>query len=279
MMIQNLNVAVAQINSDLLNLDANLEVHRHYAEQARQKGTDLLLFPELSLTGYQVGRNAPDIAMRRDDPVLRSLAQSADGMTLVVGFVERARAGELYNAMAYLRDGEVLYVHRKINLPTYGGLEEGKWFHSGSRIANVAIQDDWEASCLICADLWNPALTHCAFLKQPEVMLAPINSASGVVSENFSNENNWKINVSFYAMIYGTPMMMANRYGHEKDLWFWGGSCILGPKGETLAAADDKEGIIYATLDQAAIDRARFEMPTVRDSNTRLIRRLLEDHY
>lgn len=278
-MITNLNVAVAQINSRLLDIAANLEIHIRYAEQAREAGAELLLFPELSLTGYQVGREAPVVAMRRDAPELQELAKCATGITLVVGFVERARAGELYNAMAYLREGEVIHVHRKINLPTYGGLEEGKWFHSGSRIINVAIREHWESSCLICADLWNPALTHCAFLNQPELMLAPINSASGVVSENFSNEDNWKTNVSFYAMIYGTPVLMANRYGHEKDLWFWGGSRILGPKGETLAAAGDEECIIYAELDQHTIDRARFEMPTVRDSNTRLIRRLLEDHY
>ncbi|NMT64778.1 nitrilase-related carbon-nitrogen hydrolase [Marinobacter orientalis] len=278
-MITNLNVAVAQINCQLLDVEANLERHREYASQARQNGAEVLLFPELSLTGYQVGRNAPSVAMRSDDPALLDLAKHAKGITLVVGFVERARAGELYNAMAYLRDGRVIHVHRKINLPTYGGLDEGKWFHSGSQIGNVALREHWESSCLICADLWNPALTHCAFLKQPELMLAPINSASGVVSENFSNEDNWKINVSFYAMIYGTPVLMANRYGHEEDLWFWGGSCILGPKGEILAAADDGECIIQAELDQRAIDRARFEMPTVRDSNTRLIRRLLEDHY
>lgn len=278
-MITNLNVAVAQINCQLLDVEANLERHRDYANQARQKGAEVLLFPELSLTGYQVGRNAPTVAMRSDDPALLDLAKQAKGITLVVGFVERARAGELYNAMAYLRDGRVIHVHRKINLPTYGGLDEGKWFHSGSQIGNVALREHWESSCLICADLWNPALTHCAFLKQPELMLAPINSASGVVSENFSNEDNWKINVSFYAMIYGTPVLMANRYGHEEDLWFWGGSCILGPKGEILAAAGDGECIIQAELDQGAIDRARFEMPTVRDSNTRLIRRLLEDHY
>ncbi len=276
-MITNLNVAVAQINCELLDVASNLERHREYAEIARLNGADLLLFPELSLTGYQVGPDAPTIAMRHDDPALLGLARQARGITLVVGFVERARAGELYNAMAYLRDGAVVHVHRKINLPTYGGLEEGKWFHSGAEINNVEIRRHWESSCLICADLWNPALTHCAFLKQPELMLAPINSASGVVSENFSNEDNWKTNVSFYSMIYGTPVILANRLGHEKDLWFWGGSCILGPKGEVLAAAEDSECIIQAELNQMDIDRARFEMPTVRDSNTRLIRRLLEE--
>lgn len=277
-MAPTLTVAVAQINSDLLDLKANLASHQRYVEQARNQGAELVLFPELSLTGYQVADKALSVAMRRDDPVLLSLAQHAVGITVVAGFVECAKAGELYNAMAYLRDGEVIYVHRKINLPTYGALEEGKWFHRGNEVANVAIKTEWDATCLICADLWNPALAHCAFLKRPDLMLAPINSASGVVSEDFSNEANWKINIGFYAMIYGTPVLMANRYGFEKDLYFWGGSCIVGPRGEVLAQAGDEECLLYAELEQTGIELARFEMPTVRDANTSLIRRLLKHH-
>lgn len=180
--------------------------------------------------------------------------------------------------MAYLRDGQVLHVQRKINLPTYGGLEEGKWFHSGQHLNTVEIKPDWNTSCLICADLWNPALTHCAMLQRPEILLAPINSASGVVSEDFSNEKNWITNVSFYAMMYGTPVLMANRFGREKELSFWGGSCILGPKGEMLAKAEDRDMLIYAELDRKGIGAARFDMPTVRDANTDLIRKFLANY-
>lgn len=273
-----LNVAVAQINCQLNDVAANLEKHAHYIRQARDLGAGLLLFPELSLTGYQVGRQTPAVAMHRDDPRLTRLASLAPDMSVVAGFVERAGPGEFYNAMAYLKGGSVVHVHRKINLPTYGALEEGKWFHRGCEVHSVEVREHWRASCLICADLWNPALAHCAFLQRPELMLAPINSASGVVSEHFSNEDNWQVNLRFYAMMYGTPVVMANRYGTEQDIRFWGGSCILGPAGETLAEAEDGEGLIQAELDVAGIERARFDMPTVRDADTRLIRQLLKAH-
>ena len=115
-------------------------------------------------------------------------------------------------------------------------------------------------------------------LQRPEILLAPINSASGVVSEDFSNEQNWVTNVSFYAMMYGTPVLLANRFGREKELSFWGGSCILGPKGEVLAKADDREMLIFAELDRKRIGTARFDMPTVRDANTALIRKFLADY-
>jgi predicted amidohydrolase len=113
-------------------------------------------------------------------------------------------------------------------------------------------------------------------LRRPELLLAPVNSASAIVSEAFSNENNWQTNVTFYAMLYGIPVLMANRYGAEGDAWFWGGSRILGPRGEVLAQADDRECLISATLDLASIAAARFDHPAMRDANTPLIRRLLD---
>ncbi|ANG63847.1 NAD+ synthetase [Marinobacterium aestuarii] len=273
---EHLRVAVAQYNPGLLAIDANFSRHADLIRQAQHDDQELLLFPELSLTGYQLGRQTPDAAMGRDDARLLELARIAPEMTLVLGFVEQASPGEYYNAIAYLRGGQVIKVYRKINLPTYGGLEEGKWYHPGEDLAQVECKPQWQASGLICADLWNPALVHCAMLRRPELLLAPVNSASGIVSQDFSNEQNWETNIRFYAMLYGVPVLMANRYGAEGDAWFWGGSRILGPRGEVLAQAEDRECLISATLDLPSIAAARFDHPAMRDANTPLIKRLLD---
>ncbi|MCW4151511.1 ABC transporter permease subunit [Halomonas sp. 18H] len=100
-------------------------------------------------------------------------------------------------------------------------------------------------------------------------------SASGIVSDDFSNEQNWALNVRFYAMTYGTPVIMANRYGPEGASHFWGGSRILGPGGELLATADDRETLVAAHLSRTAIAKARFELPTHRDADTPLVRDLM----
>ncbi|WP_010323724.1 nitrilase-related carbon-nitrogen hydrolase [Marinobacterium stanieri] len=268
-------VGVVQLNSELLALESNLSAHADWIRTAESESIELLLFPELSLTGYQLGRRTPEAAMRADDERLKSLARIAPNMTVVVGFVEQASPGEYYNAVAYLKQGEIAAVYRKINLPTYGGLEEGKWYHSGEDLVQMECKPNWNASTLICADLWNPALVHCAMLRRPELLLAPVNSASAIVSDEFSNENNWQTNVSFYAMLYGVPVLMANRYGAEGDAWFWGGSRILGPRGEILAQAEDRECLISAELDLNSIAAARFDHPAMRDANTPLIQRLL----
>jgi predicted amidohydrolase len=276
MSVPSIAVTVAQYNPELLALETNFSAHADLIRQAERSGAELLLFPELSLTGFQLGRRTPEVAMRRDDARLLELARLAPPMLVVLGFVEEASPGEYYNAIAYLQGGRVIDVYRKINLPTYGGLEEGKWYHEGDDLVLVECKPHWRTCGLICADLWNPALVHCAMLRRPELLLAPVNSASAIVSEAFSNENNWQTNVTFYAMLYGIPVLMANRYGAEGDAWFWGGSRILGPRGEVLALAEDRTCLISATLDLASITAARFDHPAMRDANTPLIRRLLD---
>ncbi|MDZ7809600.1 MAG: nitrilase-related carbon-nitrogen hydrolase [Arhodomonas sp.] len=109
-------------------VETNLQRHAEWITAARNAGVELLVFPELSLTGYALGRNALAVAMRRDDARLGRLAEASGAMTTTVGFVEEAAPGELFNAAAVLRDGRVIAVHRKVNPPTYGGLGEGKIF-------------------------------------------------------------------------------------------------------------------------------------------------------
>ncbi|TLF52771.1 NAD+ synthetase [Halomonas urmiana] len=270
-----LRVGAAQINAALGDVDANLERHREMIAQARRAGLELLVFPELSLTGYSLGNQVIELACPAHDPRLTDLAREAGEMQTVVGFVEEASPGEYYNALAILQHGELQAVHRKLNLPTYGGLEEGKLFTHGSEFTQGTVQPGWSATSLICADLWNPGLVHAALLARPAVLCAPINSASGIVSQDFSNEQNWAVNLHFYAMTYGTPVIMANRYGPEGESHFWGGSRILGPRGEILAQAEDREMLIEATLSRTAIARARFELPTHRDADTPLVRDLM----
>ncbi len=268
-------VGAAQINCMLGEVDTNIEHHLSLIEKARGQGLELLVFPELSLTGYGLASRVMQVAMPLEDPRLASLAQASGDMQTVVGFVEEASPGEYYNALAILQDGEILAVHRKLNLPTYGGLEEGKWFCHGEDLTFAQVRPGWTSTQMICADLWNPALVHAALLARPTVLCAPINSASGIVSEEFSNEQNWLLNIRFYAMTYGTPVIMANRFGPEGASHFWGGSRILGPRGEVLAEAEDREMLITAELSRTAIAKARFELPTHRDADTPLIRELM----
>lgn len=264
--------AVAQIDCALGELDRNVDIHLDLIAEACKAGYELLLFPELSLTGYQLGERTLDIALRRNDPKLLKLAEASRDINVAFGFVEEGDGAQFYNTMALVRDGQLMSVHRKLNLPNYGNLAEGKFFAAGRRVKVAAIADPWRAGLLICADLWNPALVHLAMLQGATMLLAPVNSALGAVGGQFSNPDGWDLALRFYAMMYGTPILMANRYGNEGDTHFWGGSRILDPYGKVLATAPDGHiGLIGAELSYADVRRARFNLPTLRDSNPELI--------
>lgn len=268
-----MKVGVAQVDSTIGALRDNADKHRQFIRDARAQGLDLLLFPELSLTGYDLNHSTQEVALFADDPLFKELAAEAKDMTVVLGFVEEGPAAQFYNAAVVLRDGEILFKHRKINLPTYGNLHEGKWFASGRYVETVELSKHWRAGLLICADLWNPALVNLASMHGATMLLAPINSAVDAVSTEFNNPHGWDLASRFYAMIYGMPVIMANRVGVENGARFWGGSRIIDPFGEVLADAGEEETLIAAELDFEAVRTARVQLPTVRDSNFGLVLR------
>ncbi len=271
-----LKVAVAQIESVVGDLSANLRKHLDVIAEARAAGTDLLLFPELSLTGYIAGKDALACAILRTDPMVREIAAASGAMYTVFGCIEEGPAAQFHNACFAVRNGGLVFLHHKVNLPTYGALEEGKHFAAGRYVETFALAPRWRASILICADLWNPALVHLAAVHGTTVLMAPISSAVEAVGIEFDNAEGWDRVLGFYAMIYGMPAMVANRVGEEGDLHFWGGSRILDPFGRIVAKAGKEEALITGVLDYQNVRQARYRLPTLRDSNLDLILRETE---
>jgi len=269
-----LRVAVAQIDSALGDLRGNTNKHLELIRRAADAGVEVLLFPELSLTGYQLGGRVPDVAMPREHEIIKLLAQAAPNMTVLVGFVEEGPAAQYFNATAALRDGRLVFIHRKLNLPTYGSLEEGKLFASGSYVETFPVHGRWRGGVMICADLWNPALVHLAMVHGTTLLFAPLNSAENAVSDEFSNPKSWDVVLRFYAIMYAMPILVANRVGTEHGSRFWGRSRIIDPRGEVLAEAEEaSEQLVQASIDYETVRRSRFQLPTVRDSNLDLVHR------
>lgn len=268
-----LKLAVGQIAVQYGNIAANLPKHLEMIAAARSGGAGLLLFPELSLTGYCVGEQTLALALPRDHDILGRLAEASRDIWTVVGFIEEGEAAQIHNSVAVLRDGAVAFLHRKLNLPTYGRLEEGKHFAGGRVLEPFDIGPRWRAGTLICADCWNPALVHLSAVQGATLLLLPIASALGVVGGQFSNPLGWQRTLDFYAMVYGMPLAMANFAGQQNGMTFWGGSRVLDPYGQPLAEAGDGEELLFADLDYQAVLAARYHLPTLRDSNFDLVHR------
>ena len=159
--MQPLRIALAQLAPRLGVLEENLARHRELLAQARTAGAGLVVFPELGLTGYQLQDLAAEVAMRKDDPRLLSLASETKGLSAVVSFVEEADDHRLFIAAALLEDGDVRFVHRKLFLPTYGLFDERRFFAAGDRLRTVDSRLGVKLGIAICEDFWHlgvPAL-------------------------------------------------------------------------------------------------------------------------
>lgn len=274
-----MKAAVAQIDVTLGDLEANLDKHLELIARAHEAGCRLLVFPELSLVGYRIGGRGHRVGIGLGHPAIRRLAEAAGEMFVVFGFVEESFAAQFFNASALVRRGEVLFVHRKLNLANYGDMEEGKYFAPGRYVETFELEEGFTGAILLCSDLWNPALVHLVALHGATLLVAPTNSSLDRSSGDFSKPVRWDLFLRFYATIYGLPVLFANRLGEEDPHEFWGGSRILDAAGRVLAEATDEEALLVAELDYDGVRRARFELPTVRDSNLDLIHREVDRLY
>lgn len=273
-----IKVAVAQIDVVPLDLKANLQKHLDIVEGARAQGVEVLVFPELSLSGYLVGERGYSIGIEVEeplqDPYLPAIAEATGDMMTVVGLVEEGYGAQCFNSAVVLQNGREVHVHRKLNLANYGDMEEAKFFATGRFIDKFDLPGSFVGSVLLCSDMWNPALVHLAALHGATMLLVPTNSSLDANSNDFSKPGRWDLALEFYASLYGMPIAFCNRIGAEGVHRFWGGSRILDPYGRQLArAVGDEEALLVAEIDYMDVRKARHALPTVRDSNLELIHR------
>lgn len=275
-----LKVGVAQIETLLGDLPRALDVHLEIMEQARSSELDLLLFPELSLIGHHGCELAPGHALSITDPIVRRLAEVSGPMCTVFGLLEESGGARYFNTSLAVRDGRIIAHHRKLVPCLYGKLDEGKYVGRGSHLATFPAQpwtSPWYGGILICNDLWHPPYAHLLANRGATILLVPVSSGVEAVSEAFDNPSGWMVALKHTAMVYGLPVLMANRTGVERDLTFWGGSCILDPRGQVVAQAGDQPNtLLTLDLDYDQVRQARLDLPILRDTDLSHMARLYQ---
>lgn len=270
-----LTLALAQINTRLGDVSANLEKHLSLADEARRQGADLLVFPELSLTGYVLQDLASAVAHRptRDDPIFRRLLQASQDLDLVVGFVDEDTRHRFYIAAAYLSRGEVLHVHHKVYLPTYGLFDEGRFFAWGNDVRAFDTRFG-RLGMLICEDFWHASPPYLLWLDGADLLLlASASPGRGLRDEPQLESARWVEHINrAYASLFTSFVAHANRVGYEDGLNFWGGSTVFDPNGELLAKGPyHEEALTLANVDLNQLHRTRARLPLLRDERTALV--------
>ncbi len=264
-------VTLAQIDCALGDIAENMRRVREALREAAAEAADLVVFPELTLTGYSLGQVQEDVSRAVNDEEIVELARETSDMGCVVGFAEAGRV-HTYNSVVYLEGGQVRHVHRKLYLPTYDIWEERKHFTPGDAMRAFDTPSG-PMAVLLCSDAWQPALAVLAVQDGARVLIVPANSTG----RRSNIESEWHDINRFYARMLECYVVFVNRVGEEGPLPFWGGSHVYDPWGELVAEAPlDEPALVTVELDLANVRRRRREMPLVKEARLGLLNRELE---
>ena len=270
-----LRVTLAQVDCTLGDLEGNLRRARDVLEQARAERADLVVFPELSLTGYSMGQLADDVSIDNVEEELGPLMQEDANPGVVVGFSEAGRL-HTYNSAAYLQDGALRHLHRKLYLPNYGAFEERKHFSPGQALRAFDTRFG-PMAILICNDVWQPMLPFLAVQDGARLMIVPANSSRQRFPGLADMPQEWREINRFHARMLESWVVFVNRVGVESDLTFWGGSHVVDPWGQTVYEAPfDEPAVTTVEIDLGAVRRRRREMPLVKEARLGLLAREIE---
>lgn len=274
-----LTIGLAQIYPKLGALEANLQTHLEYAERAASQGVDLLLFPELSLTGYQVQDLVPEVAIRAepDDPVFSRMLEASQRLDICFSFVHQDERNRFFIAAAYLSGGQCLHLHHKVYLPTYAMFDEARYFDQGEGVRAFDTRFG-RIGILICEDFWHMSPPYLLWLDGADVLLLMSASPSrGLDASDRMASSRWVELVNqAYGSMFTNYVVHCNRVGYEDGKNFWGGSSVVDPNGDMLIqAADFEETLLTQTIDLNQIHRTRSRLPLLRDERPHLILREL----
>jgi len=274
-----LQLALAQIVTKLGDVQANLDKHLDLIGEAKKQKADLLVFPELSLTGYVLQDLVASVAHKPtdDDPFFKPLLKASHDLDLVVGFVDEDSRHRFYIASAYLSGGRVLHVHHKVYLPTYGLFDEGRFFAWGDSVKSFDTKFG-RVGMLICEDFWHASPPYLLWLDGADIMLFSSASPGRGLNDNEKLESaRWVERVTkAYASMFTSFVAHANRVGFEDGLLFWGGATVFDPNGEEIAHGPYfEEALTFAELDLNQLRRTRARLPLLRDERTNLVQKEL----
>jgi len=262
-----MRITLAQTESVLGEIDENLERAHEIIRAAGREHSDVVVFPELFLTGYNLGRVDKDVTLSTHDKRLLALGTIAPETDVLIGLYEDGHGVHNYNAAAYLSGGGLVHTHRKLYLPTYDVFEERKHFSPGQTMRAFPTRHGRLAT-LICNDAWQPHIAFLAVQDGALVLLVPTNSSQSRFPERYDSQTYWRDITIFYARMFQCYVVFCNRVGDEgENLRFWGGSHIVDPWGEIVCTLPfDEEAVVTTDINLASVRKRRREVPLVREA-------------
>ena len=250
-----MRIALAQINSVVGDVDGNAARVVEWLEQARAAGADLVLFPELVITGYP----AEDLLLRPGflraaRAAVDTVAATAQGITALVG-APLLESGKLYNACFVLADGAVQTVYRKHHLPNYGVFDEDRYFEPANDQVLIDLAGT-RVGLTVCEDIWIAGPPASELGAAGAQLVANISASPFHVGKDREREDI----VHRAARDNGVPVALCNAVGAQDELVFDGHSVVVAPDGEVLARATGfEEELLVFDLGEAGLVAPRID--------------------
>ena len=266
-------VALAQFSCNIGNKKYNINQMTKYAKRAEQQKANIIIFPEMSLTGYTTRDLTYELAEEIPGPSTRELEKIAQkaNLHIVFGMPERSEKGNaiLYNSAIIVGPQGFLGKYRKMYLPTHSVFEEKRFFRPGHQIP-VFKTDIGKLGLAICYDIFFPEITRMLRLQGAEFIICI--SASPARRRKF-----FEVLTTARAIENTVFLAYVNLVGVENGLQFWGGSRIIAPNGSIIAQAKyDEEDLVTGSIDYADLERIETFVPTLRDLKPELFNSLKE---
>ncbi|WP_263261174.1 carbon-nitrogen hydrolase family protein [Pseudomonas sp. RIT-PI-S] len=245
----------------------NLARLEAWAAEAARRGAELVVFPEMFLSGYNIGAQAAAAHAQAPDgpaPVHIAAIAQAHGLAIAYGYPEAGPDGAVYNAAQLVdRDGERLLDYRKAHL--FGSLDRAM-FSPGDGGFPVAELGGWKLGLLICYDVEFPEAVRELALAGADLIVVPTANMAGfeVVAQ---------VTVRARAYENGCYLAYANYCGDEGELRYCGLSSLCGPAGEQIALNETEEGLLVVDLDPEHLAALRQATPYLTDRRSSLYRR------
>ncbi len=271
-----IRIAGAQKSFPVGAIQKNKQTILDCFEAAEEKEVDILIFPELALTGYP----PEDLLLResfvgKNFAVLEELAEFSSSTSGVIGFVDRnsddnhtdKRKRDIANAAAIIQNGDVKGIYHKCFLPNYSVFDEARYFAKGNNPGNVFWYEDIGIGISICEDIW---IEEGPSLQQVE------NGASLIININASPYDQNKSDLRKELVVnqarkLGVPIIYLNMVGGQDELVFDGGSFVVDGKGEILYQAQQfKEELFYIDLDLEVKEQPRGSLLEIRQKRSEL---------
>jgi predicted amidohydrolase len=268
-------VALAQIDPVLGDLRKNSDLHVEMASRALEEKAAVIVFPELSLTGYSVKDMNFELALRTKSPPgdLSALLRISSRISIIAGGIEEDHSHRVYNAAFLIEDGRITTVHRKVYLPTYGMFEEFRYFSPGRSVRTFPSKVG-VLGALICEDLWHVSLPYLLAQQGTPVIVGLVASPTRMAGEQkelpiaVANAENHRA----YARLLSLYILFCNRVGFEDGVNFWGGSEIVAPGGTTVAKGRLFEAdIVVGDITENTLRRSRQSSRHSLDEDPRLV--------